>query len=138
MGFRSQKFNIKVWDTAGSEKYNTLPKSFFKRAEGIMICFDSTKIESFNNVSKWMEQVDSHAQEDVPKLLVGTKIDLEKQRNVSHALASKFADTHNMYYLECSSQADAGINEAFFLIYDMAILFKFQATKEMINTLSDY
>ena len=42
-----------------------------------------------------------------------------------------------MYYVECSSLSGTGINEAFFLIYDMAILYKFRATKEMIQSFTD-
>lgn len=103
LGFRKDKFNIRLWDTAGTEKYNTLSKSFFKKGDAIILCFDITNMLSFHNLVNWRDQIEANAQEEVPVVLVGTKSDLDTQRTVSNAVANKYADEHNMYYLECSS-----------------------------------
>lgn len=43
-----------IWDTAGQQKYQAVTKTFFRGANGIIIVYDLTKAETFENVNKWM------------------------------------------------------------------------------------
>lgn len=137
LGFRNDTYNMRIWDTAGTEKYDTLSKSFFKKADSIILCFDISNEESFLNLAHWRKQIEANAPEDVPIVLVGTKSDLEAQRQIPSEKLIAYAEANQLYYVECSSLTGSGVKEAFFLAYDMAILYKFQATKEMICNLED-
>jgi Ras-related protein Rab-8A len=43
---------------------------------GIILAYDCTSEESFNNVRNWVRQIEMHASPQVEKLLIGNKCDL--------------------------------------------------------------
>mgnify|MGYP000713190847 CR=1 FL=1 len=73
-----------IWDTAGQERFKTITSSYYKGAHGIIVTYDITDRESFSKVSEWMSEVDKHAQENISRILVGNKKDLEDQRQVPY------------------------------------------------------
>ena len=62
------------WDTAGQERFRTITSSYYRGAHGIIVVFDVTDQESFNNVKQWLNEIDRYANENVNKLLVGNKV----------------------------------------------------------------
>ena len=60
-------------DTAGQERFRTITSSYYRGAHGIIVVFDVTDQESFNNVKQWLNEIDRYANENVNKLLVGNK-----------------------------------------------------------------
>ena len=48
---------VKLWDTAGQERFRTLTLSFYKQAQGVILCFDVTNANSFKNVKMWLESI---------------------------------------------------------------------------------
>jgi Ras-related protein Rab-1A len=64
-----------------------MTNTFYKGAAGIIVAFSITDIQSFQNVSTWVKQINNSAEEKVVKLLVGTKSDLESERKVTLAEA---------------------------------------------------
>ena len=41
---------VQVWDTAGQERYRSITNAYYRGAEGILVVFDLTNKESFNNI----------------------------------------------------------------------------------------
>ena len=74
---------IKIWDTAGQERFKTLTQSFYRKADGVIISFDVTEKPSFNNVRNWVESLNTHADKNAARVLVGNKIDLVDDRQVT-------------------------------------------------------
>ena len=56
-----------------------------------MVTFDITSESSFRNVRKWMESIYEHADENICKVMVGNKIDLEDERKISAKEARELA-----------------------------------------------
>ena len=73
------------WDTAGQERFRTITSSYYRGAHGIIVVFDVTDQESFNNVKQWLNEIDRYANENVNKLLVGNKVGAGEWEDV-HAL----------------------------------------------------
>ncbi|ETO26081.1 small rab-related GTPase, partial [Reticulomyxa filosa] len=59
----------KIWDTAGQERFRTITSSYYRGAHGIIIVYDITDKESFDNVRQWLFEIDRYASESVCKLL---------------------------------------------------------------------
>jgi Ras-related protein Rab-1A len=59
-----------------------------------------TNKTSFDNIKKWLDDVERHASSNIVKLLVGNKTDLESKRVVDYKTAKELADRLNMQYME--------------------------------------
>ena len=69
-------------DTAGQEKYNSIVSSYFKNADGAIVVFDLTNLDSFLTLSKWIEKVCQNKEEgSCPMVIVGNKLDLCNPEN---------------------------------------------------------
>ncbi|EGR29448.1 Ras-related protein ric1, putative [Ichthyophthirius multifiliis] len=78
--YEKKKIKLQIWDTAGQERFKTITSSYYKGAHGIAIIYDISDRNSFENVREWMNQIESFAREDVKKILVGNKSDLNDKR----------------------------------------------------------
>merc|ERR1711879_433492 len=71
-----QPINLGLWDTAGSDEYNTLRPLSYPGTDVFIICFSLASPSSYDNVkSKWFAEV-NHFNPKTPIILVGTKLDL--------------------------------------------------------------
>ncbi|KAL3499680.1 hypothetical protein ACH5RR_038773 [Cinchona calisaya] len=104
---------LQIWDTAGQERFRTITSSYYRGAHGIIVVYDVTDQESFNNVKQWLNEIDRYASENVNKLLVGNKCDLESQRVVSYDTAKTFADEIGIPFMETSAKSATNVEQAF-------------------------
>ena len=107
---------LQIWDTAGQERFRTITSSYYKGAHGIIVTYDITDRDSFAKVSEWMGEVDKHANENICRILVGNKKDLDEQRTVPYQEAKELADHHNVRFLETSAKASMNVEDAFTLM----------------------
>jgi small GTP-binding protein len=105
---------ITVFDTAGQEKYKGIVKSFYNKANGILLTFDLSNKESFSRLDYWVEELKEHiASNELYILLVGNKKD-KKEREVTFEEAQQYAENNNFGgYFEVSAKDGEGINEMF-------------------------
>ncbi|KAL2096543.1 hypothetical protein ACEWY4_008691 [Coilia grayii] len=104
---------LQIWDTAGQERFRTITSSYYRGAHGIIIVYDVTDQESFNNVKQWLEEIDRYACENVSKLLVGNKSDLASRKVVDFTTAKEFATSLNIHILETSAKNASNVEKAF-------------------------
>lgn len=71
-----------MWDTAGQERFRSLIPSYINDSQVVVVCYDITSRQSFDNVKSWVEQARSIRGEGVTIILVGNKIDLSEKRQV--------------------------------------------------------
>jgi hypothetical protein len=77
------------WDTAGQERFRTITSSYYRGAHGIIVVYDVTDQESFNNVKQWLNEIDRYANENVNKLLVRRRLAMRaraRARTNAHTL----------------------------------------------------
>jgi GTPase SAR1 family protein len=77
----------------------------------MIIAFDLTNQESFENVKGWMNSIYKHSDPSIAKVLVGNKLDLEQNRVVSTSEAKKIASEHGMEYYETSARDNINVQE---------------------------
>ena len=104
---------LQVWDTAGQERFRTITSSYYRGAHGIIVVFDVTDQESFNNVKQWLQEIDRYACENVDKLLVGNKCDLTDKKVVEYTSAKAYTDQLGISFLETSAKNSTNVEQAF-------------------------
>lgn len=104
---------LQIWDTAGQERFRTITSSYYRGAQGIIIVYDCTDQDSFNNVKNWLEEIDRYACDSVNKLLVGNKCDLNQKRVVSYTAAKEYAEQLGLPFLETSAKNATNVEQAF-------------------------
>eukprot|EP01084_Bolivina_argentea_P089617 161668_1 len=113
MELGGKTIKLQIWDTAGQERFRTITSSYYRGAHGIIIVYDVTDMESFNNVKTWLQEIDKYASDSVNKLLVGNKCDLVVKKTVDTGVAKEFADSLNIPFLETSAKNSTNVEEAF-------------------------
>lgn len=116
---------LQIWDTAGQERFRTITSSYYRGAHGIIIVYDVTDQESFNNVKQWLQEIDRYATGGVMKLLVGNKADMSDKKVVEYTAAKEFAEALDIPFLETSALSSSNVEQAF---YTMARQIKAQMT----------
>ncbi|KAI0242702.1 Ras-related protein Rab-43 [Lamellibrachia satsuma] len=109
-----KRIKLQIWDTAGQERFRTITQSYYRSANGVIITYDITKKESFNNVTRWLEDVKRYAACNIAQLLIGNKKDLEEIREVPFSSAQSLAAHYGMLdVLETSAKENVNIEDAF-------------------------
>lgn len=110
------KVKAQIWDTAGQERFaRVLLPTYFRKAKGVILVYDITNAKSFESLNdRWMTQLNDHASsDDLAKLLVGNKCDLEASREVSRVKAEEFCSEYGMEMLETSAMNGQNVLKAF-------------------------
>jgi Ras-related protein Rab-1A len=105
---------IIIWDTAGQERFKTITRTFYKGAHVVIICFDLTNRETFENVDYWLEEINKEHLLNPIIVLVGTKTDLSLKRIIIKEEAlKKVSELKFKGYFETSAKTYDGIEEMF-------------------------
>ena len=78
-----KRITVKIWDTAGQEKFRNITYQFYRQADGIILGFDLTNEKTFKAISNWIQSIYKVKDQSTPVVIVGNKIDLEENRTVS-------------------------------------------------------
>jgi len=86
-----QAVNLGLWDTAGSDEFDGLRPLSYSGTDVFLICFDLTDEVSLNNIKfKWLEEIrKEEGLEDIPVIIVGTKLDLRDDAEAVEKITSK-------------------------------------------------
>ena len=106
-------FKLRLWDTAGSEKFRSITKGYYSNTCCALIVYDITNQNSFDSVKKWIEDVKNYADKDTHLVLVGNKIDLKDQRKISKEDGQNLATQNGMDFYESSALTGENINNIF-------------------------
>ena len=102
---------VKIWDTAGQEIFHSLTKNFYSKADGIIIVYDVTNKESFEKVHDWVKSVydNTDTYRELQIIIVGNKIDLEEDRQVTKEEGAKLSEFFETPYFEASAKNVEGV-----------------------------
>ena len=111
-----KRVKLMVWDTAGQEKFRALTSAFYRGAHLVLLCFDITHYETFEQTRFWFDELATSlgTSPHVVKLLIGTKLDKQAQRLVERQEGINLAAANECAcYLETSAFTGSGVKLAF-------------------------
>ena len=102
---------IILWDApAGKERFQTLRSLYLRGKVAIFLILDLTSSEPFWQTERMIEKIDDAS---IPtRVMIGNKVDLESERQLSREDAERFAEERGFHYFETSARDGTGI-EAF-------------------------
>ena len=77
-----RKCKLQIWDTAGQERFKTVTSAYYRGADGIMIIFDQTDKESFNNIQHWIEDISRYSTDEPAKIIIANKDDMAEEKKI--------------------------------------------------------
>ena len=126
VGYNNKKLKIdpytevemKIWDTAGQEKYRSMTRGYLRDSNGIFIVFDLSKKKSFDSLQSWLDEINNaDISKNCVKILIGNKSDF-KEKEVDENTAKKFAEENNMKFLSVSAKKGINIESMFEIMGD--------------------
>ncbi|KAH3763745.1 Rab GTPase [Pelomyxa schiedti] len=109
----SKKVKLQIWDTAGQERFRAVCRSYYRGAAGALLCYDISRRVTFNHLTSWLTDARNLTSASTVIMLIGSKSDLEDQREVTYAEAKEFADQHGLQFTETSAKTGSNVEESF-------------------------
>ena len=105
-------------DPNGMERFHSTTTNNLRDKEGVVIVFDVTQKQSFNEVDSWLNQAKLLGRRDVKLLLLGNMVDKKGkgERVISEEIARQKADKESLQYMEVSAVDGTGVRDAFVYI----------------------
>ncbi|CAM4614238.1 hypothetical protein R3I94_013620 [Phoxinus phoxinus] len=113
MYLEDRTIRLQLWDTAGQERFRSLIPSYIRDSAAAVVVYDIANLNSFQQTSKWIDDVRTERGSDVIIMLVGNKTDLADKRQVSVEAAEKKARELGVMYIETSAKAGYNVKQLF-------------------------
>ncbi|XP_028559275.2 ras-related protein Rab-17 [Podarcis muralis] len=105
---------LEIWDTAGQEKYHSVCHLYYRAANAAVLVYDITRKESLEKAKVWLAELEKEfLPDEIIIALVGNKLDLSAEREVTLQEAKDFAQTKNLQYMETSAKSNYQVTELF-------------------------
>ena len=104
--YNNRKFIFDLWDTIGQEQYRSLTKIFFKEAIIVILVYDITNRRSFEELEFWYGEVKNEVGDEFILAIVGNKIDLYTEEQVSEQEGKKYAAERGAKFKLTSAKED--------------------------------
>ena len=105
---------LQIWDTAGQESYRSITRIFYKGSHAVILVYDVTSPQSFENARDWKKEIENNADRDVLVYLVGNCADLEDERQISKEDGVELMQEMELdHHMETSAKTGMNIAELF-------------------------
>jgi len=104
---------ITIWDTAGQERFRTITNAYYRGSHGILLTYDITNRTSFENMNRWMKELQAGTPEGIMIIIIGNKCDMSDERTVSEEEGQAFADKHGSLFFETSAKSGINVDKSF-------------------------
>ena len=122
----NKKIALKIFDTAGQERFRSISKNYFKSSDGILLLYSINDLESFNSLKGWIDSIKEVVDlADIGMVIVGNKLDLSEDRKVSDLMREDLEKNLNIKILEASAKSNINIENCFNTLIDKVYELRF-------------
>lgn len=101
----NKKIKVNIWDTAGQERFRSIIRSYYKKTNIIILCYDTTNFRTYNNIQIWLDDIIKY-KEDYGKIyIIGNKIDLNREFDINNK------NKYNLNHYYISAKTSNNLNE---------------------------
>uniref|UniRef100_A0A0N4ZK24 small monomeric GTPase n=1 Tax=Parastrongyloides trichosuri TaxID=131310 RepID=A0A0N4ZK24_PARTI len=105
---------LEILDTAGTEQFASMRDLYIKNGQGFVIVYSITNQQTFHDIKNMRDQIIRvKANENVPLILIGNKIDMNNQRQVRVEEGMSLAEYWSCPFAECSAKSGHNVNLVF-------------------------
>jgi small GTP-binding protein len=104
---------LQVWDCAGQERFRSIVTSYYRGAHGIILAYSVADKKTFDNIKFWHDDCKKQCGENINFILIGTKSDLEKKREVLYSQGVELGKELGAKFVETSAKKDIGVTQVF-------------------------
>merc|ERR1712228_1072553 len=112
INIEGKQIKLQIWDTAGQESFRSITRSYYRGARGALMVYDISRRDTFNHLTRWLEEVRANGSSNMVVMLIGNKSDLER-REVSYEEGAQFARDNGLIFHETSAKTAQNVEEAF-------------------------
>ncbi|KAF4348018.1 hypothetical protein CsatB_026449 [Cannabis sativa] len=116
MDIDGKEVKAQIWDTAGQERFRAVTSAYYRGAVGALVVYDITRRTTFDSIGRWLDELKTHSDTTVARMLVGNKSDLENIRDVSVEEGKSLAEAEGLFFMETSALDSTNVRKAFELV----------------------
>ncbi|GJU63249.1 Ras-related protein RabA5c-like protein [Tanacetum coccineum] len=117
MEIDGKEVKAQIWDTAGQERFRAVTSAYYRGAVGALVVYDISRTGTFESVTRWLEELNTHSETTVARMLVGNKCDLDNIRAVSVEDGKNLSRKHwNCFFMETSALDSTNVKTAFEMV----------------------
>ncbi|XP_010557057.1 PREDICTED: ras-related protein RABA5d-like [Tarenaya hassleriana] len=113
MEIEGKEVKAQIGDTAGQERFRAVTSAYYRGAVGALLVYDISRRTTFESVGRWLDELKTHSDTTVVRLLVGNKSDLENVRAVSMEEGKALAESEGLFFMETSALDSTNVKRAF-------------------------
>eukprot|EP01115_Flamella_aegyptia_P012619 TRINITY_DN6358_c0_g1_i1.p1 TRINITY_DN6358_c0_g1~~TRINITY_DN6358_c0_g1_i1.p1 ORF type:complete len:208 (-),score=34.98 TRINITY_DN6358_c0_g1_i1:22-645(-) len=113
LNIQNKRVNLAIWDTAGQERFHALGPIYYRDANGALLVYDITDVDSFAKVKNWVKELRKMLGKDITLAIAGNKCDMESERNVKLEDAQRYAQSVGAKHYSTSAKLNQGVEELF-------------------------
>ena len=107
--------DVLINDTAGQERFRSITRMYYKGADGILVGFDLTSKDTFEQVNYWIEQIETNKSKDYPISIVlfGNKYDDKEHIEVQEDDIESLKKKYKLEFFPTSAKDGTNVQNAF-------------------------
>ncbi|KAG2726167.1 hypothetical protein I3843_01G097600 [Carya illinoinensis] len=111
-----KEVKAQIWDTAGQERFRAVTSAYYRGAVGALVVYDISRRSTFDSITRWLEELNTHSDTTVARMLVGNKCDLDNIRAVSIEEGTTLAEAEGLFFMETSALDSTNVKKAFEIV----------------------
>jgi len=111
--YPERELKLQLWDTAGQDRFKCITRAYFRTALVVFVVYDITDRKSFEHVQIWLNELEQHAPPKLIKFLIGNKLDIAENRQVTTKEGKELASEYGMIFKETSAKTNINVQEMF-------------------------